>query len=110
MACRQKAQQDLERWKELEVETIRVTERERVQRETMERRRQVMPVVSYGNCHVGCYIGFFKFVAVANIYIAMYCIDTKIQFKILTNPIFSTLQLLKQPLFNEILAIRMTAM
>ena len=42
LASSQKAQQDLERWKRMEMETIQITEREKIQRELQDRRRQVI--------------------------------------------------------------------
>ncbi|XP_067948226.1 centriole and centriolar satellite protein ofd1-like isoform X2 [Watersipora subatra] len=41
LACSQKSQQDFDRWKKLELETVRMTEREKVQREMQDRRRQL---------------------------------------------------------------------
>ena len=42
LATSQKAQQDFERWKRLEIETIQIMEREKIQRELQDRRRQVI--------------------------------------------------------------------
>lgn len=47
LAATQKANQDLDRWKRLEIETIQVIEREKQQKEVQDRRRQVHTAVRY---------------------------------------------------------------